>query len=301
MEREKAALEAALSEEHIWKDQKSAHEMSERLRGIREELDTWSELEKSFFSLKTDIDTLEALEREGGADAALQREFLQRLHDLHSRFDREEINLFFSGKYDKGNAILAISSGAGGRDAQDWAGMLLRMYQRYAEKKSFQAVLLDSSRGEEGGTKSALVEVRGKYAFGYLRGEAGVHRLVRISPFSAQSLRHTSFASVEVLPDLSTTHEDIEIRNDDIELDTFRSSGPGGQYVNRRESAVRIRHKPSGIVISVQSERLQGQNKSKALALLKAKLVQRRDQEHRKELDEARGERKSVEWGSQIR
>ncbi len=302
MQKEAALLEEALSEEGVWKRQKEAHEMSERLQGLREELSRWRMLEKDYFALKSDTEALEAIEAgEGTRDEGLWAEVRQRYKALSSQFEQEEINLFFSGKYDKGSAVLALSAGAGGRDAQDWAEMLMRMYQRYAERKGFEVVLLDESRGEEGGIKSALLEIRGRFAYGYLRGESGVHRLVRISPFSSQQLRHTSFASVEVLPDIKEQDTHIELKDEDIEIDTFRSSGPGGQYVNRRESAVRVRHKPTGIAVAVQSERLQGQNRARALALLKAKLAYLQELAYHKELEAARGERKAAEWGNQIR
>ena len=214
----------------------------------------------------------------------------------------------FSGKYDKGTALLSVYAGAGGQDAQDWATMLLRMYLRYCEQQGFKAKILHQSFGEAGGpegrigTKSVTVEISGRYAYGLLKNESGVHRLVRISPFSSQSLRHTSFALVEVLPEISKEIEkELEVKPEDIRVDTYRSSGPGGQNVNRRETAIRITHLPSKIIASCQSERLQGQNRAKAMELLYAKLYQLKEKEKEKELAKIKGKQVAIEWGSQIR
>lgn len=213
-----------------------------------------------------------------------------------------------SEKYDEGNAILSIYAGAGGQDAQDWATMLLRMYQRYCQGKGYKANVLHQSFGEGGGpqgrigTKSATLEIKGRCAFGLLKKEAGVHRLVRISPFSPKKLRHTSFALVEVLPELTKeTEKEIKIKPEEIKLETFRASGPGGQYVNRRESAVRITHLPTGIKVSCQSERLQGLNREKAMKILISKLYQLREAGLQKELREIKTEKTSASWGNQIR
>lgn len=212
-----------------------------------------------------------------------------------------------SGKYDKNNAILEIFSGAGGQDSQDWATMLLRMYQRYCAKKGFEANILHQAFGDAGGpegrigTKSATMEIKGSHAYGYLRKESGVHRLVRISPFSAQKLRHTSFALVNVLPEIKQKDIEIEIKPDELKIDTFKASGPGGQYVNKTESAVRITHVPTGIVVASQTERLQGKNKDNAMKILYAKLYQLKEEAHQKELKEIKGDMVSASWGNQIR
>lgn len=213
-----------------------------------------------------------------------------------------------SERYDKGNAILTIQAGAGGRDAQDWATMLLRMYQRWCQRKGYKVKVIHQSFGEGGGpkgrigTKSAILEIIGESAYGLLKGESGVHRLVRISPFSAKKLRHTSFSLVEVLPELQKEVEQkVKINPSEIKIDTFRASGAGGQYVNRRESAVRITHLPTGIVVVCQSERLQGLNKEKALKILAAKLYQLEQAGLQKKLKEISGERSSPSWGNQIR
>ena len=230
------------------------------------------------------------------------------IEGLEKEISKEDIKTFLSGKYDKNNAIMEIYSGAGGLDAQDWATMLLRMYQRYCQQKSFQTKIIHQSFGEGGGpegrigTKSVTLEIKGNYAYGFLKKETGVHRLVRQSPFSAKKLRHTSFALVEVLPEIGReSKEEIEIKAEEIKLDTFRASGPGGQYVNRRESAVRLTHLPTGIVVSCQSERLQGLNKEKAVEILYSKLYQLKEAERQKEIKEVKGKAVSASWGNQIR
>jgi peptide chain release factor 2 len=218
-----------------------------------------------------------------------------------------ELRVFLSGKYDKSNCILSIYAGAGGTDAQDWATMLLRMYERYCLNQGFQTKVLQQSFGEPGpegriGTKQVSLEAKGKYAFGFLKAEVGVHRLVRISPFSAQSLRHTSFALVEVLPEISGIDEaELKIKPDELKIDVYKSSGPGGQNVNKRETAVRVTHLPTGLVAASQSERLQNSNKKKALMMLYAKLFQLKEKEKAKELAEIKGKAVSIEWGNQIR
>jgi len=229
----------------------------------------------------------------------------EEIEKIKKRLKEKETETFFSGKYDKGNAILSIYSGAGGQDAQDWASMLLRMYQRYCENKNFKAEILDESKGEGGGSegkagiKSVSVAVSGKNAYGLLKKENGVHRLVRISPYSAQKLRHTSFALVEVLPEIE--EGEMAIKKDNLRVDFYKSSGPGGQYVNKRESAVRITHIPTGIVVTCQSERLQGKNKDTAMKMLYSKLYQYNLENQEKEMSKIKGEKISASWGNQIR
>lgn len=232
----------------------------------------------------------------------------EEIAGFEKKLRKKELEIFLSGKYDKGNAILSIFAGAGGQDAQDWTTMLLRMYERYCGFKGFQVKILEQSFGEGGGpdgrvgTKSATLEIKGNYAYGFLKRENGVHRLVRISPFSPKALRHTSFALAEVLPEISKAEEsEIKIRPEDLKTETFRSSGPGGQYVNKRESAVRIIHLPTGIQVSCQSERLLGLNRERAMKILLAKLHRLKQEEKSKELKEIKGERISASWGNQIR
>ncbi len=230
----------------------------------------------------------------------MYKEFERSLQKLEEKIEKEKFLIYLSGAHDKSNAVLSIYSGAGGTDAQEWVEMLLKMYLKYCERNGFIAQVVAVTSGQEAGLKNAIIEIRGKYAYGYLRRESGVHRLVRISPFSSQGLRHTSFALVEVMPEIEDVGN-IEIRPQDVRVDTYKAGGPGGQYVNKTESAIRITHIPTGLVSTAQSERSQGTNKDKAMKLLYAKIQQRLDEEHKKTVDELKGESVKIEWGHQIR
>jgi len=260
---------------------------------------------QEFAQLKNEIIEFEDLEL--GLEELKESGDESSINEFEKKIKQKELQVFLSGKYDKGNAILSIYSGAGGQDAQDWATMLLRMYQRYCDRKSFKTRILHQSFGEAGGpegrigTKSVTMEVNGKFAYGFLRAETGVHRLVRISPFSAQKLRHTSFALVEVLPEVKEEDSDIKIKPEELKINFFRSSGPGGQNVNKRETSVRITHLPTGIVVASQVERLQGDNRKKAMELLLSKLYQLREESRQKEISKVKGEKISASWGNQIR
>lgn len=272
----------------FWKDHEQAGRQSKELNDLKEQVSFWDDFEHKLEEyLKLSDSELSA---KGGEVERFKHEF-----------NRRYLKTLFIGKYDQGNALIYIYSGAGGVDAQDWASMLLRMYQKYVEEKGWNFRILDQSFGEQGGTKHIVAEVTGRYAMGYLKGEAGVHRLVRISPFSAKKLRHTSFALVDVLPEI----EDIKIEIDpkDLRVDTFRSSGPGGQNVNKLETAVRITHLPTNMVVAVQSERSQAQNKEKATQLLKSRLAKMMEDKQVAELNQLRVEThgKEIEWGNQIR
>jgi len=274
---------------------------------LREKLGEFEKLKEELESIKELVKSGEET-RELGDEAiassspfAIARVFEKKLRD-------EELRVFLSGKYDKNNAILSISAGAGGQDAQDWVTILLRMYERYCQRKGYQTIVLHQSFGEGGGpegrigTKQVTLEIKGNYAYGFLKKETGVHRLVRISPFSAKGLRHTSFALAEVMPVISKAEEtEIKIKPEDLKLETFRASGPGGQYVNRRETAVRITHLPTGIKVACQVERLQGLNREKAMKILVAKLCQLKEEKSAKELREIKGDLTSASWGNQIR
>jgi peptide chain release factor 2 len=274
-------------------------------------LNIWTDLEKikdyqklkkevkDFNDLKEKFEILK-LEFELGEKESFEKD----LKEIEKILKEKEILLFLSGKYDKSDAILFFQAGAGGRDAEDFCAILLRMYQKFCEKRGFSFEILDINFGEEGvekrlGIKSAICEVSGPFAFGILKGESGVHRLVRISPFSAQGLRHTSFVLVEVLPKIK--EEDFEIKSSDLEIETFKASGPGGQYVNKRMTAVRIRHLPTGIVVTCQTERSLQQNKEKALEILRTKLYHLQKERKEKELEKIKGEKKKIEFGKQIR
>jgi len=255
--------------------------------------------------LKEEIEEFEELELDL---EELKEEFSEaKAEELRRKLEKKELEVFLSGKYDKGNAILSIHAGAGGQDAQDWATMLLRMYERYAVSKGFKTRILHQSFGEAGGpegrigTKQVTLEIKGKFVYGLFKKETGIHRLVRISPFSPQKLRHTSFALVEVLPEIKIEESEIKIRPEDLKIEFYRASGPGGQYVNKRETAVRITHLPTQIVVSCQSERLQGENRKRAEALLLSKLSQLEEEKKKQEISKIKGEKVSIGWGNQIR
>jgi len=265
---------------------------------LKEESEGIKSLEKELADLK---------EMVGLGDEELAGEIREKIKEFENKIGKEEIKTFLSARYDRSGAILQIFSGAGGQDAQDWATMLLRMYQRYCGIKGWKAQILEQSFGEAGGpegrigTKSATLEIKGNFSYGFLKRETGVHRLVRISPFSAQKLRHTSFVLVEVLPEIEKTDEEIKIKPEDLKIETFKSSGPGGQYVNKRESAIRITHLSTGIIVSSQSERLQGKNRDSAMKILYGKLYKLGEEKRKKELKEIKGEVISASWGNQIR
>ena len=234
-------------------------------------------------------------------DDSFVQELTQEAQSFFSILEEKEMDITLSGPHDHRAAILSIQSGAGGADSQDWSQMLLRMYLRWAERRGYRSQMLDLSEGEGAGIKSAAVEISGELSFGYLKAEKGVHRLVRLSPFNSDHLRHTSFAQVEVLPAADEDDSDVEIRPEDLKIDFFRSSGPGGQNVQKVASAVRLTHLPTGVVVSCQTERSQHQNREYATTLLKAHLLQLRLEEKAQELADLKGERLSTEWGNQIR
>jgi len=262
---------------------------------LKKEVDQWDAITKETEDLLDLVKTAVAEE-----EASLGKEIENDFKKLEKKFEKLEFLVLFSGPYDRNNAIISIHAGAGGVEAQDWAEMLLRMYLRFGDAKGFTTKIIDQSRGQEAGIKSVSVEVTGRYAYGNLKSEAGVHRLVRISPFDAEKMRHTSFALVEVIPELEKNQE-LGVGDKDLKIETMRAGGHGGQGVNTTDSAVRITHLPTGLVVKCQNERSQLQNRQMALKILQAKLAKVMEEKHAKDLAEIRGEVLSAEWGSQIR
>ena len=286
-------LEKVSSEESFWQDQEKAQKVMQELDGLRDGV-------KKIGQINAELDNLVELAEIAIGDVKIQKEIGKKIEDIGKTLKKLEFETLFSGEYDQNNAILSIHSGTGGTDAQDWAEMLLRMYLRYIERKGWKAKIISETRGHEAGIKSATLEIIGKLAYGYLKTEAGINRLVRLSPFNANNLRQTSFALVEILPEIDKIKE-VKINPADLRIDTFRSGGAGGQHVNKTESAVRVTHLPMGISAVSQSERSQLQNKEQAMKILKAKIFQKHQQEKEKKEKKLKGMHAEVQWGSQIR
>lgn len=284
-----------MQEEGFWDDMKKSQEVSKELKFLKDRIERYK-------SIKARIDDvgilIEMCREEESEDEA--EDILNEVKALKNEIENFRIEILLSGEYDKNNAILNLHTGVGGNDAQDWTQMLLRMYTRWAEGKGFKVEVIDMLPGDEAGIKSVALKITGEYAYGYLKAEKGIHRLVRISPFNANGKRQTSFASVEVLPEL-TENQDIVIRPEDLRVDTYRSTGAGGQHINKTDSAIRITHLPTGIVVQCQNERSQHSNKETAMSMLKSKLVELKERAHKEKIEDLTGELKDMGWGSQIR
>ena len=294
-EKQLAKLEVQMTKPGFWDDQKQAALVSQQAEELRDEISTWKNIKKN---IDDTIDVISEAISEN--DDSIKEDINKSLEAVEKEFNKLEFHILLNQPYDVRDAIIAIHTGTGGVDAQDWTEMLMRMYVRYCEKRNWKVDVVHKSAGQEAGIKSVMMTVRGRYAFGYLKAEAGVHRLVRISPFDAEKMRHTSFSLVEVIPDLGK-HADIEINDKDLRIDVFKASGHGGQSVNTTDSAVRIVHLPTGITVNCQNERSQTQNKETALKILKSKLLQKKEMKRQSVEQKLRGEYQSAEWGNQIR
>ena len=292
---ELADLRIQMEYDGFWDDHEKAQKITQKCNTLERKVENFERLQ----SLLEDTIELIEMSLEEGDDSS-NDEILADAEKFKQQLEAEKLKSLLTGEYDSSNAILTLHAGAGGTEAQDWSQMLYRMYNKYAETHGFKVDLLDWLDGDEAGIKSASFMVEGENAYGFLKSEAGVHRLVRVSPFDAQGRRHTSFAAVEVMPELADDVE-VEIRPEDIKMDVFRSSGAGGQHINKTSSAVRLTHLPTGIVVSCQTQRSQFQNKDYCMKMLRAKLVEIKEREHLDKISDIKGDQLKIEWGSQIR
>ena len=295
LEEELVSLEAQTAESDFWSDSQNSSTVLKRITSLKTKIQSFKKIKVEFDNIYELNDLLKV-----ESDEDLEREFSLGVKSIEKQIDKLEISTLLSGKYDINNAIITLHPGAGGTEAQDWVEMLYRMYTRWANDNGYKIEELDYLEGDEAGIKSVTFSVSGEYAYGYLKGEQGVHRLVRISPFDAGGRRHTSFASVEVLPEI-TEDVQIDINPDDLRVDTYRASGAGGQHVNKTSSAIRITHIPTNIVVACQTERSQIQNRERAMKMLKSKLLTLKEKEQKDTIDELKGIQMDIAWGSQIR
>ncbi len=294
--REVEELEMKSSQPGFWDDPESSQKVVSRMGALKGKIETFNQMYAQWEDLITLCEL--AIESE---DESMLEELETGYAELEESMNRQKLQTLLTGEYDKNNALVSFHAGAGGTEAQDWCSMLYRMYTRWAERHGFTYKIMDYQDGEEAGLKSADILIEGENAYGYLKGESGVHRLVRISPFDSSGRRHTSFSAIEVIPEIADDSQDVDINPADIEMQVFRSSGAGGQHINKTSSAVRLIHKPTGIVVACQTERSQFQNKDNCMKMLRSKLVEIKEREHLDKISDIKGDQKKIEWGSQIR